>query len=76
MCAAWMGSIPVGLLARREHTHNSFPRVKVDTNITPNLIMHVMACGGVAGSREYGRRHEDTIDPREMALLKSLTTHF
>lgn len=53
-----------------------FLRVKVDTNLTPNLIMHVMACGGVAGSRQYGRQHEDTIDPRDMAFLKSLTTDF
>jgi len=43
----------------------SFPRVKVGTNLTSNLIMHVMACGGVAGSREYGRQHQDAIDSRE-----------
>jgi len=52
------------------------PSIEVTTSLTPNLIMHVVACSGIAGRKDYGRQFISTINAEEMAFLESLAKDF
>lgn len=50
--------------------------IGVTTSLTPNLIMHLMACAGIAGRKDYGRKFKFTINAEEMAFMKSFDKDF
>lgn len=52
------------------------PDIHVSTDLTPNLIMHVLACGGVAGRKDYGEKYHHTLRPEEKSTIERFMKDF
>lgn len=50
--------------------------VQVTTSLTPNIIMHVMACSGAAGREDYGERYRHTLSNEERSFFQSISKDF
>lgn len=46
--------------------------VKVNPELFPNLVLHVMACGGIGLDEEYGKQHRETLTAEEMSQIKQM----
>jgi hypothetical protein len=52
------------------------PHIHVSTDLAPNLIMHIMACSGVAGRKDYGKKYHQTIRSEEKLKIKRFMKDF
>jgi hypothetical protein len=50
--------------------------VQVTTSLTPNIIMHAMACCGAVGREDYGERYRHTLSDEERNFFQSISKDF
>ncbi len=51
-------------------------RIRTSEELFPNLVLHVLACGGIGLDAEYGQKYQETLTPAEIDQIHEMAAGF
>lgn len=51
-------------------------RMRISAELFPNLILHVLACGGIGLDAEYGQKYQETLTTAEIDQIQEMAAGF